>query len=186
MMFWLSIALGLEVLFRVILEIREARLFSRSDKFAIARVIPFLNDFVPLPERRFEYEKNNPFVAFHEEAHHKRHHQTNRLLLKFVFFSVSILGLIYALDRWHASLIEIVILFHLALFVLQMPYHYYIWQQEFEADAYATKKTSITQAKKQLRELVDKEKPYSLFFALLYREHPPANLRLKKAISSRS
>lgn len=186
MMHWLLVALSIEFLFRVFLEIREARFFSRSDKFAIARVIPFLNDFVPLPEHRFEAEKNNSFINFHEEAHQKHHHQISRLLLKFVFFSISILGLIHALDRWHASLIEIIILFHLALFVLQMPYHFYLWQQEFEADAYACKKTSITQAKKQLRDLVTQETPYSLLFALFYREHPPAKLRLKRCISGRS
>lgn len=90
------------------------------------------------------------------------------------------------LDQWKVSLIEIVILFHLALFILQIPYHYYVWQQEFEADAYASKKTSITQAKKQLRLLVDEEIPYSPLFALLYREHPPATQRLKKVLEKRS
>lgn len=186
MLFGLIILLGLEFLFRVVLEIREARLFSRKNRFALIRVIPFLNDFVPFPENTHQEEKNNPFISFHEEAHQKHRHTLSRLLLKGVFFFICILGLFYVLDQWKVSLIEIVILFHLALFILQIPYHYYIWQQEFEADEYATRKTSPTQAKKQLRLLVGEEIHYSPLFALLYREHPPATQRLKKVLEKRS
>lgn len=186
MLFGLIILLGLEFLFRVVLEIREARLFSRKNRFALIRVIPFLNDFVPFPENTHQEEKNNPFISFHEEAHQKHRHTLSRLLLKGVFFFICILGLFYVLDQWKVSLIEIVILFHLALFILQMPYHYYVWQQEFEADEYATRKTSPTQAKKQLRLLVGEEIHYSPLFALLYREHPPATQRLKKVLEKRS
>ena len=186
MLFGLIILLGLEFLFRVVLEIREARLFSRKNRFALIRVIPFLNDFVPFPENTHQVEKNNPFISFHEEAHQKHRHTLSRLLLKGVFFFICILGLFYVLDQWKVSLIEIVILFHLALFILQIPYHYYIWQQEFEADEYATRKTSPTQAKKQLRLLVGEEIHYSPLFALLYREHPPATQRPKKVLEKRS
>ena len=186
MLFGLIILLGLEFLFRVVLEIREARLFSRKNRFALIRVIPFLNDFVPFPENTHQEEKNNPFISFHEEAHQKHRHTLSRLLLDGVFFFICILGLFYVLDQWKVSLIEIVILFHLALFILQIPYHYYIWQQEFEADEYATRKTSPTQAKKQLRLLVGEEIHYSPLFALLYREHPPATQRLKKVLEKRS
>ncbi|HPW94645.1 MAG TPA: M48 family metalloprotease [Fibrobacteraceae bacterium] len=183
MFFWLVVLLGIEFVFRVALEIREARLFSRKNRFALFRVIPFINDFVPFPENRDQTEISNPFVKFHEEVHEKLHHSMTRLLLKGVFFFLSILGIFYVIGQLRMSLVEVVILFHLALFFLQIPYHYYIWQQEFEADAYAAKKTSITQAKKQFRLLANQEIPYSTFFALLYREHPPAALRLKKVIS---
>lgn len=171
-----------EFVFRTILEIREARRFSRWNRFAFIRVIPFLNDFVPFPENRNLIEKNNPFISFHEEAHKKQHHQISRLLVKVVLFFFCVLVLFYTLDHFKASLIEIIIFIHLALFLLQIPYHYYVWQQEFEADIYACHKTSITQAKKQLRQLVNDEIPYSFLFALLYREHPPASLRLKKVL----
>lgn len=38
----LIVLLVLEFIFRTILEIREARLFSRKNRFALIRVIPFL------------------------------------------------------------------------------------------------------------------------------------------------
>ena len=54
MFFWLVVLLGIEFVFRVALEIREARLFSRKNRFALFRVIPFINDFVPFPENRIK------------------------------------------------------------------------------------------------------------------------------------
>ena len=51
----LILLLCLEVFLRTLLEIRERRLTQlRGGVFAILRVIPLLNDIVPLPENRNE------------------------------------------------------------------------------------------------------------------------------------
>ena len=62
-------ALVIEVMARLALEIRERRLSQlRGGVFAVLRLIPLVNDIVPLPENRREPTENE-FVRKHEEGH---------------------------------------------------------------------------------------------------------------------
>ena len=58
----LIVLLCLEVAVRVMIEIRERRLSQfRGGLLSVMRIIPLVNDIVPLPENRCEPE-NNLFV----------------------------------------------------------------------------------------------------------------------------
>ena len=51
----LILLLCLEIVLRIVLEVRERRLTQlRGGVFAVLRVIPLVNDIVPLPENRKE------------------------------------------------------------------------------------------------------------------------------------
>jgi hypothetical protein len=83
------------------------------------RVIPFLNDFVPFPENIHQEEKKILLSLFTRSAPETPSFSF-KAFVKRCFFLICILGLFYVVDQWKVSLIEIVILFHLALFVLQI------------------------------------------------------------------
>lgn len=173
MFYFLIISLAIEFSFRLFIETREIKIFSRYNPLAWARLIPIVNDFVPIPETR-EPISESPFVRFHEEAHSKNKHNLKRLFIKTLFA----LSMLYCFIYFKMNLWNFVIFFHSMLFYLQIPYHWYLWQQEISADTYAQKKTSKNKAKKELENLLKQEIPYSSLFALFYREHPPARLRL--------
>ena len=152
-----------EFLGRVWLEIREVRLtMSRGGVFALLRVIPLVNDIVPLPENRREPSETE-FVKKHEEAHKVMHHDILRNIAKLILALIAI---------WFLAAQLIRVLFHL-----------YCWNLEYEADAYAHKELGKQKTKVAMRELAECEIPYTHFFALMYREHPTAALRSKRLLN---
>jgi hypothetical protein len=73
---WLLLGtlLVIEFVARLLLEIRERRLTQVSGGFfAVLRLIPLINDIVPLPENRKEPAENE-FVKKHEEGHKELRH----------------------------------------------------------------------------------------------------------------
>ena len=75
----LYILLGVEVVLRVALEVRERRLTQvRGGVFAVLRVVPLLNDIVPLPEMR-KTPAESAFVEKHEEVYPLSHRLTAHL-----------------------------------------------------------------------------------------------------------
>ena len=182
----LILLLCLEVFLRTLLEIRERRLTQlRGGVFAILRVIPLLNDIVPLPENRNEVSESK-FVKLHEEGHKVLHHDILRNLMKVAFWMVAVWFMAAMMVRWNVSFIEAVLWLHLAAIPFRMLFHFYCWSQEYECDRYALEKSDKTVAKAALRERAACEIPYTALFALVYREHPTAVLRsqrlLKKAV----
>ena len=70
----LALLLAVEFVARLVLEIRERRLTQlRGGIFALLRLIPLLNDIVPLPENRKDPAENE-FVKKHEEGHKELRH----------------------------------------------------------------------------------------------------------------
>ena len=185
-MLTLILLLCLEVFLRTLLEIRERRLTQlRGGVFAILRVIPLLNDIVPLPENRNEAPESK-FVKLHEEGHKVLHHDILRNLMKVAFWMVAVWFMAAMMVRWNVSFIEAVLWLHLAAIPFRMLFHFYCWSQEYECDRYALEKSDKKVAKAALRELAACEISYTALFALVYREHPTAVLRsqrlLKKAV----
>ena len=182
----LILLLCLEVFLRTLLEIRERRLTQlRGGVFAVLRVIPLLNDIVPLPENRNEVPESK-FVKLHEEGHKVLHHDILRNLMKVAFWMVAVWFMAAMMVRWNVSFIEAVLWLHLAAIPFRMLFHFYCWSQEYECDRYALEKSDKKVAKAALRELAACEISYTALFALVYREHPTAVLRsqrlLKKAV----
>ena len=159
----LYILLCLEIALRVAIEVRERRLTQlRGGVFAVLRLIPLVNDIVPLPENRREPQKSQ-FVEKHEEGHRVLRHSILRNLMKVAFLMVAVWFLAAKVTRWNSSL--------------------------FEADAYAFKEVGKQKAKAAMQELAECEIPYTKFFASIYREHPTVALRsqrmLKKVVGGR-
>ena len=184
---WLLILLlCLEIVLRIVLEIREARMTQlRGGMFAVLRVIPLMNDIVPLPENRSEVPETK-FVKLHEEGHKVLHHAVLRNLMKVAFWMVAVWFMVAMMVRWNANFIEAVLWLHLVAIPFRMLFHFYSWNQEYECDRYALEKTDKKVAKAAMRELAACEIPYTALFALVYREHPTVALRsqrlLKKAV----
>ena len=176
-MIWLITLLIMEVVLKSVLEVRERRSTQvRGGVFAILRIVPLLNDFVPLPEHRKDPESGK-FAAAHEEAHKKLHHGLLRNMVKVVmlFLSLGIIALVvgrYGMPFWIA-----ILWLHLAAIPGRIVFHTYCWGQELEADRYAFEHVEKNIAKNALRNLVECEIPYTPFFALMYREHPTAEVR---------
>lgn len=85
-------ALVIEVMARLALEIRERRLSQlRGGVFAVLRLIPLVNDIVPLPENRREPTENE-FVRKHEEGHSELRHGILRNLAKVVLLLLAEIG----------------------------------------------------------------------------------------------
>lgn len=184
MIYTLIALLALELAFRVFLEIREARLFGKLVPLALFRCIPLLNDFIPLPEKSLEggvqEKRNEKFVEMHELAHRQKHHFLLRNMAKASFYSLMVLMIVVQLNSLQMGLLEIVLWFHLANFAFRIFYHFLCWQQEAEADDFAAQKLGKYEARKELSRLAKTERPMSVLFAFVYREHQPAAKRRAK------
>lgn len=183
---WLIFLLCLEIAVRIAIEVRERRLTQlRGGVFAVLRVIPLVNDIVPLPENRIE-PKKSLFVEKHEEGHKALHHSILRNLMKIAFLMIAVWFLAAMVVRWNTSFFAAVLWLHLVAIPFRYLFNWYCWNQEYEADAYAFKELGKQKAKAAMQELAECEIPYSKLFASIYREHPTATLRsarmLKKAI----
>lgn len=176
-MFFLISFLFLEFIFRLVLEIREHRLYGKWLPFPFFRCIPLLNDFVPFPENIAEEPARSIFREAHELAHKKFHHQLLRNLMKLCFYSFMVVVIIIMLGEWKIGLLEIVLWFHFALFCFRLLYHKVCWSQEEEADKQAASVLSKSEIRRELDRLQKVERPTSLLFAFFYREHPPAKHR---------
>ena len=173
----LYILLGVEVVLRVALEVRERRLTQvRGGVFAVLRVVPLVNDIVPLPEMRKALAES-AFAEKHEEGHRSLHHGILRSVTKIIFLIVAVWFLAAMLTRFGLSIYESVLWLHLAAIPFRAIFHLYCWNQEYEADAYAMKQVGKSRAKDAMRELALCEIPYTKLFAVIYREHPTAALR---------
>ncbi|SMG35608.1 Peptidase family M48 [Fibrobacter sp. UWB13] len=185
----LYILLCLEIALRVAIEVRERRLTQlRGGVFAVLRLIPLINDIVPLPENRREPQKSQ-FVEKHEEGHRVLRHSILRNLMKVAFLMVAVWFLAAMVTRWNVSFFESILWLHLVAIPFRYLFNWYCWTQEFEADAYAFKELGKQKAKAAMQELAECEIPYTKLFASIYREHPTVALRsqrmLKKVINSR-
>ena len=185
----LYILLCLEIALRVAIEIRERRLTQlRGGVFAVLRLIPLINDIVPLPENRWEPQKSQ-FVEKHEEGHRVLRHSILRNLMKVAFLMVAVWFLAAMVTRWNVSFFESILWLHLVAIPFRYLFNWYCWTQEFEADAYAFKELGKQKAKAAMQELAECEIPYTKLFASIYREHPTVALRsqriLKKVIGKR-
>ena len=118
----LYILLCLEVVLRTLVEIRERRLTQlRGGVFAVLRLVPLVNDIVPLPENRSEVHESK-FVKLHEEGHKVLHHAVLRNLMKIAFWMVAVWFMAAMMVRWNASFIEAVLWLHLAAIPFRMPH----------------------------------------------------------------
>ena len=184
---WLIVLLCVEIALRIVLEIRERRLTQlRGGVFAMLRLIPLVNDIVPLPENHKEVPESQ-FMKLHEVGHKVMHHAVLRNLMKVALCMVAIWFLAAMMVRWNASIFEAMLWLHLAAIPFRVLFHFYCWSQEYECDRYALEKSDKKVAKAAMRELALCEIPYTALFALVYREHPTVALRsqrmLKKVIS---
>ena len=180
------VLLCVEIALRIALEIRERRLTQlRGGVFAVLRLIPLVNDIVPLPENRKEVPESK-FMKLHEKGHKVLHHAVLRNLMKVAFLLVAVWFFVALLKRWHVSFFEAVLWLHLVAIPFKWFFNWYCWMQEYEADAYAFKEVGKQKAKAAMQELAACEIPYSKLFASIYREHPTVALRsariLKKAV----
>jgi len=182
-MVWLILLLCLEVAARIALEIREARATqTRGGVFAILRVIPLINDIVPLPESRVSLPETH-FVERHEEGHKYHHHAILRNLLKVIFWMLAVGFLMFLLVRQALPFWQCILWLHLVAIPCRMFFHLYCWNQEYEADYYAFKALGKQKAKGAMSTLVQNEIPHTKFFAVVYREHPTALDRRKKLLN---
>ena len=121
---YLTAFIWAEFILRVVIELREARAVQQHvSVFTLMRLLPLINDFVPLPENR-EPPALGRFVEMHEQGHKVLHHALLRNLVKVAFALVA------------------------------------IW-----------------------RELIRCEYPHTPLFALVYREHPTAVLRMERLLN---
>ena len=179
----LGVALVIEVVFRLVLEIRERRLSQlRGGVFAVLRLIPLVNDIVPLPENRREPAENE-FVRKHEEGHSELRHVILRNLAKIALLLLAVWLFAFLLASRGMSLVEAVLWLHLAAIPFRTVFHLYCWHQEYEADRYAFEKLGKKVAKAAMRDLAASEIPYTKLFAVIYREHPTVAIRSQKILN---
>ena len=108
----LYILLCLEIALRVAIEIRERRLTQlRGGVFAVLRLIPLVNDIVPLPENRRE-PLENEFVKLHEEGHASLRHGILRNLAKVALLLLAVWLLAFLFASRGLSLIEAILWLH--------------------------------------------------------------------------
>lgn len=177
---WLFYLLVVEVLGRIALEVRECRLTQQGGGvFMILRIIPLVNDLVPLPENRREPMVGN-FVKLHEEGHQKLHHAALRNVFKVLMLLLALGWIAFVSIRMDASFWEAILWLHLVAIPGRMIFHGYCWNQEYEADTYAFRLLNKKIARNALRELESCEIPHTKLFSLIYREHPTAALRRTK------
>lgn len=181
-MIWLITLLIMEVVLRTVLEIRERRATQvPGGIFAVLRVIPLVNDLVPLPEHRKDPEEGK-FAAAHEEAHKKLHHAALRNLVKVIMLLLSLGVIALVVGRYEMPFWIAFVWLHLVAIPGRIIFHTYCWGQELEADRYAFEHVEKNIAKNALRNLVECEIPYTPVFALMYREHPTAAIRRKRLL----
>ena len=179
----LGILLALEFAGRLALEIRERRLTqTRGGIFAVLRLIPLVNDIVPLPENRKEPTEDE-FVRKHEESHAELRHGILRNLAKIALLLLAVWLFAFLLASREMSLIEAVLWLHLAAIPFRTVFHLYCWHQEYEADRYAFDKLGKKMAKAAMRNLAESEIPYTKLFAVIYREHPTVAIRSQKILN---
>lgn len=179
----LGVALVIEVVARLVLEIRERRLSQlRGGVFAVLRLIPLVNDIVPLPENRRE-PADNEFVRKHEEGHSQLRHSILRNLAKIALLLLAVWLFAFLLASRGMSLVEAVLWLHLAAIPFRTLFHLYCWHQEYEADRYAFEKLGKKVAKAAMRDLAASEIPYTKLFAVIYREHPTVAIRSQKILN---
>lgn len=179
----LGILLALEFAGRLALEIRERRLTQmRGGIFAVLRLIPLVNDIVPLPENRKEPTEDE-FVRKHEEGHAELRHGILRNLAKIALLLLAVWLFAFLLASREMSLIEAVLWLHLAAIPFRTVFHLYCWHQEYEADRYAFDKLGKKKAKAAMRNLAESEIPYTKLFAVIYREHPTVAIRSQKILN---
>ena len=182
---WLLLGslLAVEFAARLVLEIRERRLTQmRGGLFAVLRLIPLLNDFVPLPENRKDPAENE-FVKKHEEGHANLRHGILRNLAKVALLLLAVWFFAFLLASHGMSLVESILWLHLAAIPFRTVFHLYCWHQEYEADRYAVDKLGKKVAKAAMRNLAESEIPYTKLFAVIYREHPTVAIRSQKILN---
>ena len=182
---WLLLGslLAVEFAARLVLEIRERRLTQmRGGLFAVLRLIPLLNDIVPLPENRKDPAENE-FVKKHEEGHANLRHGILRNLAKVALLLLAVWFFAFLLASHGMSLVESVLWLHLAAIPFRILFHLYCWHQEYEADRYAFDKLGKKVAKAAMRNLAESEIPYTKLFAVIYREHPTVAIRSQKILN---
>lgn len=179
----LVLLLALEFVARLVLEIRERRLTQmRGGIFAVLRLIPLLNDIVPLPENKREPAESE-FVKKHEEGHASLRHGILRNLAKVAMLLLAVWLFAFLLASHGMSLAESVLWLHLAAIPFRIVFHLYCWHQEYEADRYAFDKLGKKVAKAAMRNLAESEIPYTKLFAVIYREHPTVAIRSQKILN---
>lgn len=182
---WLLLGslLAVEFAARLVLEIRERRLTQmRGGLFAVLRLIPLLNDIVPLPENRKDPAENE-FVKKHEEGHANLRHGILRNLAKVALLLLAVWFFAFLLASHGMSLVESILWLHLAAIPFRTIFHLYCWHQEYEADRYAFDKLGKKVAKAAMRNLAESEIPYTKLFAVIYREHPTIAIRSQKILN---
>lgn len=179
----LVLLLALEFVARLVLEIRERRLTQmRGGIFAVLRLIPLLNDIVPLPENRKDPAENE-FVKKHEEGHKELRHSILRNLAKVAMLLLAVWLFAFLMSSSTYGLLESVLWLHLAAIPFRIVFHLYCWHQEYEADQYAFDKLGKKVAKAAMRNLAESEIPYTKLFAVVYREHPTVAIRSQKILN---
>ncbi|WP_298768476.1 M48 family metalloprotease [uncultured Fibrobacter sp.] len=175
--------LFLEFVARLYLEIRERRATQlRGGLFAVLRLIPLVNDIVPLPENRKE-PLEGQFVKMHEEGHAAFRHGVLRNLSKVVLLMLAVWLFAFLLASYGMPLYKAVLWLHLAAVPFRIVFHLYCWHQEYEADRYAFDKLGKKVAKAAMRNLAEAEIPYTRLFAVVYREHPTVAIRSQKILN---
>ena len=179
----LVLLLTLEFVARLVLEIRERRLTQmRGGIFAVLRLIPLVNDIVPLPENRKDSAENE-FVKKHEEGHRELRHGILRNLAKVALLLLAVWLFAFLMSSATLGLLESVLWLHLAAIPFRILFHLYCWHQEYEADRYAFEKLGKKVAKAAMRDLAECEIPYTKLFAVVYREHPTVAIRSQKILN---
>ena len=179
----LVLLLVVEFVARLVLEIRERRLTQvRGGLFAVLRLIPLVNDIVPLPENRKEPVESE-FVKKHEEGHKELRHGILRNLAKIALLLLAVWLFAFLLASHGMSLVQAVLWLHLAAIPFRILFHLYCWHQEYEADRYAFDKLGNKGAKAAMRDLAECEIPYTKIFAVVYREHPTVAIRSQKILN---
>ena len=186
---WLWILLCLESVLRLCIEIRECRIMQNtgivkwrkpiSILFALFRLIPLINDIIPLPESAAKLSESD-FIKEHELAHKQMHHGILRNILKIIFLMLAVWCLVFLLSRCGFTILIALLWLHLLSISFRIFFHHYCWNQEYDADLCAFKAVGKSKAKDAMRELLEKEQPFTQLFALLYREHPTAKARHQK------
>lgn len=179
-------AVVVEVALRILLEIREARAANgKMDRFAFLRIVPIVNDIFPAEANFEKKRKGGAFESAHEKAHRKEHHAFVRFAFQIGFAMFCALSLGTAGIQLDFGLFELLILFHLLFAVSRIFFHALCFAEEYEADAIATKHVQHGVAKRALEALATSEYPRTALFALVYRSHPTARMRLRKIMETR-
>ena len=179
-------AVVVEVALRILLEIREARAANgKMDRFAFLRIVPIVNDIFPAEANFEKKRKGGAFESAHEKAHRKEHHAFVRFAFQIGFAMFCALSLGTAGIQLDFGLFELLFLFHLLFAVSRIFFHALCFAEEYEAYAIATKNVQHGVAKRALEALATSEYPRTALFALVYRSHPTARMRLRKIMETR-